>query len=107
MIAAIDYHTDEFAALCKSHQVSELYLFGSYANGNYTDNSDVDLIVEVNEADPVKRGLLLLSLYNKFEEYFSRKVDLLTFNSLKNPFLIEQIENTKKLIYAGSKEEIL
>lgn len=107
MIAAIDYHTDEFAALCKSHQVSELYLFGSFANGNYNENSDVDLLVDIEEPDPIQKGLLILSLYCKFEEYFRKKVDLLTFRSLKNPFLIEEIENTKKLIYAGSKEEVL
>jgi predicted nucleotidyltransferase len=107
MIAAINYHTDEFTALCKLHNISELYLFGSFANGNYTKDSDVDLIVKINESDPIEKGRLLLSLYNKFELYFKRKVDLLTFESIKNPYLKEQTELTKKLIYAGSKEEVL
>ncbi|RYE17475.1 MAG: nucleotidyltransferase domain-containing protein [Sphingobacteriales bacterium] len=106
MIAEIDYHTDEFAALCKSHKVNELYLFGSFANGNSSKDSDVDLIVDIQEKDPIQKGQLLLSLYSNFESYFKRRIDLLTFESIRNPFLEEQIELTKKLIYSGPKEEV-
>jgi predicted nucleotidyltransferase len=103
----IDFGTNEFITLCKSHKVKELYAFGSVVNGNFTDQSDIDLLINIDESDPLARGELLLSIWNKFEAYFNRKVDLLTPNSLKNPYLKQSIDNTKKLVYNGSKEEIL
>jgi predicted nucleotidyltransferase len=103
----VNFKSDEFITLCKSHRVKELYAFGSVVNGDFTDQSDIDLLIDIDENDPLNRGELLLSIWDKFEHYFNRKVDLLTFNSLRNPYLKESINKTKKLIYHGSKEEIL
>lgn len=95
----VNFQSKEFIELCKSHKVKELYAFGSVVNGNFTDKSDIDLIVEIDEINPVFRGKLILSLYNKFEKLFNKKVDLLTFNSIRNPTLEEYIGTSKKLIY--------
>ncbi len=102
-----DLYSKNFIALCKSHKVKDLYIFGSAVNGNFTEQSDIDLLVEINDPDPLDRGELLLSLWDELEKYFNRKVDLLTSNSLRNPYLRESINNTKRLIYNGSKEEVL
>jgi predicted nucleotidyltransferase len=98
-----DLYSKNFIALCKRHKVKELYVFGSVINGNFTDDSDLDILVEINEPDPLNRGELLLSLWNELELYCNRKVDLLTPNSLRNPYLKESINNTKRLLYDGSK----
>ncbi|MGZ3872701.1 MAG: nucleotidyltransferase family protein [Mucilaginibacter sp.] len=95
----VNFGSNEFVSLCKLHKVKELYAFGSVVNGNFTDQSDIDLIVEIDEADPINKGKLLLSLYDKFEELFNKKVDLLTFTSIRNPLLEEYIGTSKKLIY--------
>ncbi|WP_214071363.1 nucleotidyltransferase domain-containing protein [Mucilaginibacter sp. dw_454] len=102
-----DLYSKNFIAICKSHKVKELYIFGSAVNGNFTDKSDLDVLVEINEPDPLIRGELLLSLWNELELYSNRKVDLLTSSSLRNPYLLESINNTKRLLYDGSKEEVL
>lgn len=107
VINNINFESQEFIDLCKVHKVKELYAFGSVINGNFTDKSDVDLLVDIDENDPLNRGQLLLSIWDQFETYFNRKVDLLTYNSLRNPYLKESINNTKQLIYDGSKEKIL
>ena len=78
----IESHTKDILNLCKSHKVKELYAFGSVVNGNFTEKSDIDLLIEIDEPDPLNRGSLLLSIWDKFEDYFDRKVDLLTFNAL-------------------------
>jgi predicted nucleotidyltransferase len=98
----VNFQSDEFIALCKSHQVKELYAFGSVVNGNFTDESDIDLIVEIDENNPIFKGKLILSLYSKFEQLFNKKVDLLTLNSLRNSILEEYIGTTRKLIYSSS-----
>jgi len=95
----VNFTSNEFIALCKQHQVKELYAFGSVTNKNFTDQSDIDLIVEIDEPNPLYKGKLLLSLYNKFETLFNKKVDLLTFDSVRNPILEEYIGTSKQLIY--------
>jgi hypothetical protein len=95
----VNFQSKEFIELCKSHKVKELYAFGSVVNGNVTDKSDIDLLVDIDEINPVSKGKLILSLYNKFEKLFNKKVDLLTFNSIRNPVLEEYIGTSKKLIY--------
>ncbi len=100
-------HGNTFLFLCKTHQVKYLYAFGSSITDRYTNASDIDLVVEIDETDPLNRGELLLSFWMKLEDLFMKKVDLLTFDSIRNHHLEEHIENTKKLIYDGSKEEIV
>lgn len=102
-----DLYSKSFINICKAHKVKELYLFGSAVGDHFTDKSDLDVLVEINEPDPLIRGELLLSLWNELELYSGRKVDLLTPSSLRNQYLMESINNTKRLIYDGSKEEVL
>jgi uncharacterized protein len=43
----------EIEAICRKHQVQKLFLFGSMLRGDYTDSSDVDVLVTFKpEADP-------------------------------------------------------
>lgn len=91
--------------LCRSHNVDKLYLFGSAATDQFnSDKSDIDLLVTLDISNPVDRGEALLSLWDKFESLFNRKVDLLTETSIKNPFLKNSINRTKKLIYDRERE---
>lgn len=103
----ISKNIKSFAAICKSHKVMYLYAFGSSVTTKFNPKtSDIDLIVEIDEANPIERGELLMSLWDKFEEFFNRKVDLLTPSSLKNPFLTTSIDNTKVLIYDGAGQKV-
>ena len=91
-----------FVALCKQHKVSKIYGFGSSITENFDPvKSDIDLVVELNIKDPVEYGASLLSLWDGLEEFFNRRVDLLTEDSIKNPYLRKSIEATKKLVYDG------
>ena len=93
----------DFTILCKSHKVKYLYAFGSSTTDKFDPkSSDIDLLVEIDSKDPVDRGEKLLSLWDLFENFFNRKVDLLTESSLRNPFLKKSIDSTKVLIYDGS-----
>ena len=101
--------TDLFADLCKHHDVAYLYAFGSSVSQDKfnPETSDIDLLVEVNTKDPLERGENLLSLWDSFEQFFNRKVDLLTDSSIKNPYLRKSIDATKILIYDGKRAQIL
>ena len=98
----------EFGDLCEKNRVKYLYAFGSSITDKFNnEKSDIDLIVEVDEDDPVKRGNYLISLWDGFELFFHRKVDLLTEASIKNPYLKNSIDSTKIMIYDGTRAKIL
>ncbi len=98
---------NDFAFLCKSNKVKSLYAFGSSVTNNFNEaSSDIDLLIEIDSEDPIEKGEKLLFLWDKFEEFFQRKVDLLTQNSLKNPVLKKSIDATKILIYDGKRQEV-
>ena len=82
-------------------------LYGSMARKQASPTSDIDLLVEIDSKDPIDRGEKLLELWDQFEIFFRRKVDLLTESSIHNPFLRKSIDSTKVLIYDGSGEKVL
>ena len=97
----------EFVDLCRSHNVDKVYAFGSSITDHFDPiKSDIDIVVKINISDPADRGEALLSLWDKMEDLFQRKVDLLTEDSIKNPYLKSNINRTKKLIYDGEGEKV-
>lgn len=97
----------DFVGLCRSHKVNKLYAFGSSITDHFDPNkSDIDIVVKIDINDPVDRGETLFSLWDKLEALFKRKVDLLTEDSIRNPYLKSNINRTKKLIYDGEGEKV-
>ncbi len=98
---------EEFVALCRQHRVSKIYAFGSSITQHFNPiKSDIDVIVELDIKDPIEYGETLLSFWDNLEVFFNRKVDLLTEDSIHNPYLRKSIESTKKLIYDGQGEKV-
>lgn len=90
--------------LLQKHQIKSAYLFGSVLTKNFNDQSDVDFLVTIRpDLDPVEAGGHLWDLTYQLEELLTRSVDLLTYKSLKNPYFIEQLEQSKYHIY-GDKD---
>jgi hypothetical protein len=97
----------DFKDLCVNHQVKSLYAFGSSVTDRFDPiTSDIDLLVEIEDPDPIERGEKLLDLWDKFESFFNKKIDLLTESSIKNPILKRNIEQTKVLIYDGTGQKV-
>jgi len=61
--------------------VMEIGLFGSFSNGTSSEESDIDLLVELEK--PIGWKFFSLELY--LEKVFNRKVDLVTKSALKEP----------------------
>lgn len=82
--------------IAKKYGVKRVYLFGSYARGDTTEHSDVDLRVDKGSL----RGMFALcGLYTELEDALRMKVDLLTTGSLDEDFL-NRIKNEEVLLYA-------
>lgn len=65
--------------LADKFHVSKIGYFGSYANGQQTDNSDLDLLVEFSQ--PIGWGFFTLEKF--LEQALGFRVDLVTKNALK------------------------
>jgi uncharacterized protein len=99
--------SNDFKSLCLNHRVRYLYAFGSSVTNKFDyEKSDIDLMVEIDVPDPIERGENLISLWDSFESFFHRKVDLLTDSSIHNPFLRKSIDSSKILIYDGTGQKI-
>jgi len=97
----------DFITICKLYNVKSLYAFGSSTTNLFDENSsDIDLLIEIDENDPLERGEKLLAIWDKLEKFFHRKVDLLTSSTIKNPILRKNIEATKILIYDGKRQKV-
>lgn len=84
----------------QSHKVEKAYLFGSVTTEKFSAQSDIDLLVTFQDnIDPLEKGELWWSLYDSLRTHFNREIDLITESSLKNPYFIEEVNNTKQLIY--------
>lgn len=84
----------------QSHKVEKAYLFGSVTTEKFSAQSDIDLLVTFQDnIDPLEKGELWWSLYDSLRIHFNREIDLITESSLKNPYFIEEVNNTKQLIY--------
>jgi hypothetical protein len=88
--------------------VDKIYAFGSSITDHFDPiTSDIDVVVKIDIEDPADCGEALLSLWDKLEVLFKRKVDLLTEESIRNPYLKANINRTKKLIYDREGEKVI
>jgi predicted nucleotidyltransferase len=87
--------------LCLTHRVDKLYLFGSILGTNFTDNSDIDFLVKFKNIELLKYADNYFDLKFSLEELFNRPVDLLEEQTIKNPYFLEELNETKQLIYGS------
>jgi len=56
------------------------YLFGSYSRGTQNENSDIDLLVELDYSQPI--GLEFIQMQLDLQHLLSKKVDLVSARGL-------------------------
>ncbi|BAZ89413.1 DNA polymerase beta [Cylindrospermopsis raciborskii CHAB3438] len=67
-------------SLCEIYQITEIGIFGSYARGEETEASDVDILVDYETAPTF---IMLVELRDYLSQLFGLKVDVVTKNGLK------------------------
>jgi uncharacterized protein len=76
--------------LHKDFSVNKIGLFGSYSDNSFTEESDIDILVELEK--PIGWKFFSLELY--LEKIFNKKIDLVTQNALKEQIkknILEQV----------------
>jgi predicted nucleotidyltransferase len=98
-VKELNDHIDQINQLCSEHNVKSLFAFGSVVSDNLRDESDIDLIVDIDSQDPIDYSDNYFDLKFQLENVLKRNIDLLEYKAIKNPYLKKQIDNTKVLIY--------
>ena len=81
----------------KTQPILKAWLFGSFARGEETPDSDVDILVEYDKNARI--SLLTIShMMGELEKSTGRRVDLIEDGCLL-PFAVESANRDKKLIY--------
>ncbi len=81
----------------KTQPVLKAWLFGSYARGEETPESDVDILVEFDHSSPI--GLFAYArMWRELQERLGVEVDLVEEGTLR-PFAMDSANRDKKLVY--------
>lgn len=79
------------------YQVKAIYLFGSYARGDATESSDIDLLVDT--AGTMLKSLFSLgALYCDLEEALQKPIDLVTVSALEQRAQMPSDQEFKKAV---------
>lgn len=101
MASVLDFQLAGIPDLCRRYGVARLELFGS-ATGDAFDpqRSDLDFLVEF-DADSSHLFDRYFGLKESLEALYGRPVDLVTAGALRNPYFIEAVNKSRRVVYAA------
>ncbi len=89
--------TQQIAEYFKTQPVLKAWLFGSFARGEQTADSDLDLLVQFDHSTPI--GLFAYArMRRELEEKLGREVDLVEEGTLR-PAIETEARKDMKIIY--------
>ncbi|NDV47494.1 nucleotidyltransferase [Paludibacter sp. 221] len=95
----IENNIKKIKALCKKYKVNKLFVFGSVLTNRFNNESDIDFLVDFDKEEINDYFENFFDLKYSLEDILERKVDLLEEQSVKNPYLKKDVDQTKLLIY--------
>lgn len=85
-IYTIEEITERVRPVADKYGLKAVYLFGSYARGEATEDSDVDLLIDYGDyrKSGKNRGMFWIGgLYNDFCDALEKEVDMVTVGALE------------------------
>lgn len=107
MVAIVEHKRTALAELCRRYGVERLYLFGSAVLGRFdARHSDLDFLVSFLNREPTgEYADRYLGFADDLERLFGRPVDLVTEQSIRNPYFRNEVDATRQLVYEQSDEK--
>lgn len=91
---------DDVVHLCQKYSVVELSIFGSSLRDDFTQDSDVDILVSFSHNSNISL-FDIMELEHEFSKLLSKEVDIIEKESLKNPIRKNKILSSCEIIYAA------
>ncbi len=89
----------EIERICRPLPVRRLGLFGSALSRNFSQNSDVDVLVIFDSGEDIDLFDKYFDLKEQLEKVFNRDVDLVVDGNFKNPVFRDIVNRTRTIIY--------
>jgi predicted nucleotidyltransferase len=98
---SLDLGRPELAALCRRYCVRRLDIFGSAVTEHFdSENSDLDFVASFEPLSPARYADLYFGLRDELAKLFGREVDLVTEQSIANPYFRARIESERQTLFA-------
>ncbi len=81
----------------RNQPVTKVYVFGSFARNEADENSDLDLLVDLDYTQKI--GLKFIQMQLDLEKILQHKVDLVSSKGVSS-HILSSIAKDQKLIYA-------
>lgn len=90
---------ETIAAICRTHSVHHLDLFGSVSTGKAGPGSDVDLLYQIDVPAGVSYLDAFFGLQADLEKAFGRRVDLVQDGEFRNPYFRAAVERQRHRLF--------
>lgn len=105
MTFSIDELKQKITPIAQKYDLRAVYLFGSYARNEATDQSDVDILID--RADSKIKGMFDMgALYEELSASVGKQIDLVTMQTLeqqstrqRTPLFVSNVEAERVKIY--------
>lgn len=102
LASEIDRKRDQIRSLCQRYAVEWLAIFGSATGGDWNPQvSDLDFLVRFQRDTEPGIADRFLGLADELERLFSRPVDLVTDDSIENPYFRQAVDASRLELYAA------
>ena len=84
MIYCIDEIRRKVTPVAQKYKLPAVYLFGSYARGEATEHSDIDILIDRSNSSIYGKGLFgMAAVYEDLREALGKELDLVTIAALE------------------------
>ena len=99
-------HCEDIARLCRAHGVERLEVFGSAADGRFnSERSDFDFIATFTPQAQTSIARHYFGLADALATLLGRRVDLLTDQPIRNPYLRKAVDASRRDLYVRATAE--
>lgn len=102
----LNQHIDQIRRLCELNTVKTLFAFGSVTTDKFNTESDIDLVVDIEDNDPISYSDKYFNLKFQLEDVLKRQIDLLEQKAIRNRFLKSEIDRTKVKVYGKGSPDL-
>lgn len=91
-----EQHINYIKSFFSGRPVKKAYIFGSYSRNEADENSDIDILVELDHTTPI--GMKFFSYQEELEQILNKRVDLVSYEGLSK-YVKPFVDKDKVLIY--------
>ncbi|HSV99042.1 MAG TPA: nucleotidyltransferase domain-containing protein [Sedimentisphaerales bacterium] len=97
----VDETREQIIGLCEKYAVKELYVFGSVLREDFRPDSDIDMAVVFSRSGVAGSFDRYFDFKTELEQLLGRSVDLVCAAGIRNNVFRQELDETKRLIYAA------